>query len=82
MSFDRTRSSGFASVTSETSGSTSFPASPAAEGPSLADGRPGGYDRIGAVTYANRYCGAAWGCGEDVQYHSGYWDYRLNIPVG
>lgn len=36
----------------------------------------GGYDREGAVRFANRYCGAAWGCGEGGLYHAGYRDYN------
>lgn len=36
-----------------------------------------GYDRAGAVAYADRYCGAAPGCGNDGRYNPRFHDYNL-----
>lgn len=33
------------------------------------------YDRQGAVAYADKYCGAAWGCGNNNKYNPRYRDY-------
>lgn len=38
-------------------------------------GRPR-YDRPGAVNYAESYCGAAWGCGNNSDYNSRYSSYK------
>lgn len=35
-----------------------------------------GYDREGAVRYADQYCGIAWGCGNGNQYNLRYRDYN------
>lgn len=37
--------------------------------------RRGRYQRAAAVTYANTYCGAAWGCGNEGRYNQDYRDY-------
>ncbi|MFZ5818194.1 MAG: amidase domain-containing protein [Bacillota bacterium] len=36
----------------------------------------GRLDRQGAAAYAERYCGAAWGCGNNSDYNSRYQSYR------
>lgn len=36
----------------------------------------GGYDRAGAVAYANRYCGPAPGCGNRRSYNRRFYDYN------
>lgn len=36
----------------------------------------GGYDRTGALRYADMYCGLAWGCGNNNRYNSRYRDYN------
>lgn len=35
-----------------------------------------GYDRDGAVRYADQFCGLAWGCGNENRYHPKYRDYN------
>lgn len=35
-----------------------------------------GYDRAGAVAYADKYCGLAWGCGNNQKYNPKYRDYN------
>lgn len=35
-----------------------------------------GYDREGAVRYADQYCGLAWGCGNEHRYNPRYKDYN------
>jgi hypothetical protein len=35
-----------------------------------------GYDREGAVKYADQYCGVAWGCGNENRYNPRYRDYN------
>jgi len=35
-----------------------------------------GYDRVGAVAYADTYCGLAWGCGNANRYNSKFRDYN------
>jgi hypothetical protein len=39
---------------------------------------PKGYDRDGAIAYADRFCGLAWGCGNDHRYNRRYRDYNGN----
>ncbi|HWI62344.1 MAG TPA: amidase domain-containing protein [Symbiobacteriaceae bacterium] len=34
-----------------------------------------GYDRRGAIAYADKYCGLAWGCGNDHRYNTRYRNY-------
>lgn len=47
---------------------------PAVAAPAVAKG----YDREGAVRYADRYCGVAWGCGNGHRYNPRYRDYNGN----
>ncbi len=49
------------------------PGGPAASMPVAGAG--GNYRRDAAVAYADKYCGAAWGCGNDRRYHPRYRDY-------
>lgn len=35
-----------------------------------------GYDRDGAVQYADKYCGVAWGCGNEHRYNPRFRDYN------
>lgn len=35
-----------------------------------------GYDREGAVAYADKYCGVAWGCGNEHRYNPRFRDYN------
>lgn len=35
----------------------------------------GGYDRAGAVRYADQYCGLAWGCGNEHSYNTRFRNY-------
>lgn len=35
-----------------------------------------GYDREGAVQYADKYCGVAWGCGNEHRYNPRFRDYN------
>lgn len=35
-----------------------------------------GYNREGAIRYADKYCGVAWGCGNENRYNPSYRDYN------
>ncbi|HWI53051.1 MAG TPA: amidase domain-containing protein [Symbiobacteriaceae bacterium] len=41
----------------------------------LLGARRKGYDRQGAIAYADKYCGLAWGCGNDHRYNVKYRNY-------
>lgn len=43
--------------------------------PATAEVANRGYDRDGAVKYADEYCGIAWGCGNDQRYNTKFRDY-------
>lgn len=38
--------------------------------------RYGAYDRLKAIAYADKYCGAAWGSGNDFKYNPKYMDFN------
>lgn len=42
----------------------------------VAGATPRGYDREGAVKYADEFCGMAWGCSNDHKYNPNYRDYN------
>ncbi|HYF91943.1 MAG TPA: amidase domain-containing protein [Symbiobacteriaceae bacterium] len=50
-----------------------LPPDPAA--PTALPGRRKGYDRQGAIAYADKYCGLAWGCANDHRYNQKYRNY-------
>lgn len=52
------------------------PATPALQAAVEAAAAKTGYNREGAVSYADKYCGVAWGCGNDHRYNPRYRDYN------
>lgn len=53
-----------------------LPRDPHSIGPVLPPKPSRGYNREGAVAYADKYCGLAWGCGNQQRYNPRYRDYN------
>ncbi len=55
---------------------TPFPATPVLQRVPAGPVAAKGYDRDGAVRYADEYCGVAWGCGNSNRYNTNFRDYN------